>query len=239
MAEEINRRLLNDLSMVWSFLDLGAHRLSGRFGKDSDELAAFREATHRAYDSSFAYRFLDRLRNYAQHCGLPVGQFGLLEAVDRDAPSGVRVTMEVQFARDQLLRESDMWNARVRKELEDGPPLIDVTSCVSEMMEQLKGRNASLLAPRVVAIIAGVRRIIGLLDPVRKQVGVPCIADYSGVSDKGGDLRIEWIPLDAVIELVNQLGDEHFDRLTDLRLEDFFTIVDEPDPAREAGGEAS
>lgn len=54
--------------LIWRLvLDHAAHDLSSRFGKPSEQLSRFRAATHKAYDTSQAYRLVEALRNLVQH----------------------------------------------------------------------------------------------------------------------------------------------------------------------------
>jgi len=63
---------MNFLSSFQSFLDHSQTHLahadtSGKWKQ------RFKDCTHSFFDTVFAYRFLSRLRHYAQHCGSPLG----------------------------------------------------------------------------------------------------------------------------------------------------------------------
>ncbi|MFC7381859.1 hypothetical protein [Sphaerisporangium rhizosphaerae] len=100
-----------------AFDDHISHRLSDWFGKPSQELDAFKEATSEAYDGSFAYRFSYKLRNYNQHAGGGVQHFsvGVLEE-----PSGkIRPHVIAEFDAVKLLNQNDKWGVQVKRELEE------------------------------------------------------------------------------------------------------------------------
>src|SRR6476646_1442100 len=73
LVESVMTATVNWLSAMRMFLDHQETDLTRRFGKLSPEFVAFKTATSAAYDSEVGYRFAYQLRNYVQHCGLPLG----------------------------------------------------------------------------------------------------------------------------------------------------------------------
>lgn len=142
----VNRRLANFLSSARLFLDHTELRLKRRYGKRSPEVEAFKSATSNAYDGVFAYRFFYRLRNYAQHCGMPVG--GIVAESSVDESSRVeRHTISYWFDVEQLLRVGDDVWGNLRPELEAGPDRLSVDEMAVQVMDELRG-----LSDRVVQI---------------------------------------------------------------------------------------
>jgi len=72
LTDNINRLLLNYLTSIKAFLDRWETRVKRTYGHDSEMAAYFKTITNQKYDESFSYRFIDQLRNYAQHCGEPI-----------------------------------------------------------------------------------------------------------------------------------------------------------------------
>lgn len=72
---DINRVLLNLLSSVRMYLDHTETTTHRKYGDTSPIYTNFRRACSDAYDNQFSYRFLYKLRNYAQHCGSPLSEF--------------------------------------------------------------------------------------------------------------------------------------------------------------------
>jgi hypothetical protein len=64
-------KLANLLSSCKAYLDHTPHHLNG-LKPQLGETEAFRLATSREYDGRFGYRFMEALRNYSQHGGLPL-----------------------------------------------------------------------------------------------------------------------------------------------------------------------
>ena len=61
----------NMLSSIRGYIDTFEHTLSTSYGKDSEILSNFRKEKNSAYDNSKSYRFIELLRNYVQHRGVP------------------------------------------------------------------------------------------------------------------------------------------------------------------------
>lgn len=62
-------RFTSFLSSFRKFIDNWQTDLTRRYGKDSNEFIAFKQATAKQYDNNIEYRFMYRIRNMDQHCG--------------------------------------------------------------------------------------------------------------------------------------------------------------------------
>jgi hypothetical protein len=69
---DIDRRLSNLLSSCRLYFDQIAHLLGETFGTASTEATRVNQERNNAYDQSFAYRFIEALRNFVQHRALPI-----------------------------------------------------------------------------------------------------------------------------------------------------------------------
>jgi hypothetical protein len=67
----ISRRVANLLSSCKGYVDHTPHHLQLMFGKESKVLEFFKKITSDEYDKNLSYRFMEELRNYAQHRGFP------------------------------------------------------------------------------------------------------------------------------------------------------------------------
>ena len=77
IVHNINRRLRSFLSEFRIFLDYTETQLKRRYGAESEQARAFKEACSRQFDDSFDYRFVYKLRNYALHVNLPLNAMSL------------------------------------------------------------------------------------------------------------------------------------------------------------------
>jgi hypothetical protein len=132
---ELNRRLLNFLASVRSFHDQTLATLSRRYGEHSDQLEAFKRATHVEYDNHFSYRFSDQLRNYVQHYGFGIDHIQATSGIDD--VGNRHSTLELDFGRDALLQSGFEWKPIVRDELALGEAQIDVLPMMAELDEAL------------------------------------------------------------------------------------------------------
>lgn len=131
---EINRRFLNLLASYRFYLDGSETRLKRRYGADSREANDFKRACSAAYDSSFAFRFISRFRNYAQHIGVPVGFVLLSSTFDRDSQEHTH-SVSLGFDAAKLRQEGKEFWRSLYEELESRLPTLDVIPIVKEMTE--------------------------------------------------------------------------------------------------------
>ena len=95
-AQEMNRLLLNYLSSFKTFLDHLQTRYSRSPLKEHRYLTAFNNICSTCFDMNFHYRFFSKLRDYVQHCGLPVQYVEIKE-------NPGRIDISMSFDRDVLL----------------------------------------------------------------------------------------------------------------------------------------
>lgn len=110
----VNRRTMNLLSSVRTYLDQTKHGLSQTFGVDSDELDHFTTLTNHEYDSTLGYRAMEAIRNSAQHRSLPVGSFSM--SIDRGTPDRVEFR-PIPFIRVRDLEQDPKFKTSVLEEL--------------------------------------------------------------------------------------------------------------------------
>ena len=74
LPSEVNKYIKNFLYSIRTFLDHTETNLKRRYGKNSERFNDFKKACSEAYDNNFSYKFIYKLRNYVQHCGMPPSQ---------------------------------------------------------------------------------------------------------------------------------------------------------------------
>lgn len=132
---EINRLVLNLLASMRMYIDHVETTISRRHGKESPQFAAFKRVAGEVYDREFAYRFISQLRNYAQHCGLPIDIFEVSSALQPDGT--VRVQLEFGTHRDAILQRFTKLKPALRPEVEGQPEIIEVRQSVKAVMRGL------------------------------------------------------------------------------------------------------
>jgi hypothetical protein len=103
VRSEINRRAVNFLSTARLFVDHLPQRVGGS-GADSNSARA---ALSTEYDDSFSYRFMEELRNYAQHSGLVVHMLGVTSHREVLDDERHRQEAELEVCTEKRILEQD------------------------------------------------------------------------------------------------------------------------------------
>ena len=169
----MNRLILNLLSSIRTYLDHTETRLKRDYGDSSEEYLLFKEETSKAYDNSFEYRFLYKLRNYSQHCGLPAGSAEITSFQDENLIW--RDKMNVFFSRDKLISQYDGWGNLIKKDLLAMPENFDVLSLVDKMYDHLKSINEKIKKKIREHYKQDAQFLFSLLPKLSHLVGMPCL----------------------------------------------------------------
>ena len=101
----LNQRTVNFLSSMRTYLDHAETRLKRKYGHTSSEAKDFAVAAAKEFDNSFAYRFMYKLRNYTQHCGMPLGFISGISTLPTPLPDEPPVhKIDFTFSREELLQ---------------------------------------------------------------------------------------------------------------------------------------
>jgi len=111
---QLNRLISNYLSSIRLFLDHSEYALHQKYGKNSLQLKEFKKTCSNVYDNNFSYRFLSKLRNYVQHCGMPIGHININSKVVNVNPTKSNHQLELQFDRDSLLKNFEWKNLNLK-----------------------------------------------------------------------------------------------------------------------------
>jgi hypothetical protein len=206
MVLDINRHLLNFLSSIRTSIDHTQTKLTKTYGDQSDSVKRFKEACSRSYDECFSYRFLTKLRNYSQHCGMPLGRL-TLHSEEKPPHSGhVFHSLEVKFSRDQLLKY-DSWGTRIAQEIAQLPSEFDIVPHVVEVMKCIKRINLVLIEEDLPELFKSAEFVEKLTSPAQGKEGIPCIFRLTRINRganteiKKMDIVITNIPL-HIVEIV-------------------------------------
>lgn len=187
----VNRLILNFLSTARTFLDHTETRLKRKYGANSEELKKFETSTSEAYDNNFAYRFLYKLRNFSQHCGLPTGSITINSSADKKGETINNLTLFL--VRNDLLSEFDSWGQLVKEELKNQPETFDIIPLVDEKFKLLKEINQKLNKRIYSKLKQEAQVLMDLIWETQKLGGIPCLIKAKGTSDKL-NLSMVWFP---------------------------------------------
>lgn len=109
----------NVLSSIRGYIDTFAHTLSESYGKESEIYERFKIEKSKAFDSSKSYRFIEMLRNYVQHRGVPG------DKIVRKIEEGKNKT-QVILLKSTLLKDKKISAKKKTEILEIYPEEIDI-----------------------------------------------------------------------------------------------------------------
>lgn len=200
-----NLRLLNFLGAMRLFLDHTNFRLSRTYGKGSPEHSVFRKKTREVYSGSCAYRFLYRMRNFAQHCGLPIGHVGVTSSVDEQDTKRKEHRFQVVVRPHELLsKDRGAWGSEVAAELEQGPTQLELIPLVREVssgLSEIHRTVAKAIQPKAQEA-AG--RVDALLDEGRRAGGE--VVAVGEIDERGNEGKFHMHILEPPGDMMEFLG---------------------------------
>ena len=199
---DINRHLINYLFSVRAFLDHTEYKLIKTYGGDSAKARNFKTACSLEYDNNFAYRFLYRLRNYSQHCSLPISE---LKFTSKEEPpfSGNIVSMLIlKFNRNTLLSYNG-WGSTVEREIRALPEEFNVVPLVASFWKSLEAINQTLINDNLAELVQSAQYVEKLINEVKGKDRTPIIFTLTR-NNKISNVNILNIPF-HLIEYVKAL----------------------------------
>jgi hypothetical protein len=186
ISADFSRLLLNLMSMFRSLLDHTDTSLTRESGTNSTEYSRWKNCLSNEFDSVFAYRFFYKLRNYAQHVGMPPIGISFSESANEE-----NTTLRLDLSRDLLLEEKDIWSTSIRKELELHAPQIPLLDVLDNWSVSFNRIATELLKIRSNVAKDSAERIFGL----RKKLdicdsGSICIGTQFASTNKPGALAL-------------------------------------------------
>lgn len=197
MVKEANRLILNYLCSVRVFLDHSELKLKRRHGKTSEQVTRFKETCSKSYDGELSYRFVYQLRNYVQHCGMPVGHLSLGSKFADGVSGKIEYHLELQFDRDQLLDQYDSWGKELEDEMQKLPAMFDIKPHLATMTRCIESINSVIVSDDLPELRKNAYLVKALIDEVgRSGKGTPTILFFRK-SNTGPEVRVtaEWIPV--------------------------------------------
>jgi hypothetical protein len=189
---EINRLILNLLSSIRTYLDHTETRLKRSPGQDSEDYQLFKKETNTAYDNNFEYRFLYKLRNYSQHCGLPAGALTAYSSNDNTP----QYQLILNLLRDELLRNFD-WGNPITKELREKAEQFDILSLIKTKFVLLESINDKVKILSYKHHKTEGYALLDLLTQIDNKDGAPCLLSDTPMGNKT-NLSILWFPFSAI-----------------------------------------
>jgi hypothetical protein len=194
---EINRLILNLLSSIRTYLDHTETRLKREYGITSDEYKIFKSETSIAYDENFAYRFLYKLRNYSQHCGLPAGSLQTNAFTENEVPKYV---LKLSLLRDDLLKNFE-WGNPITEELRIQEEIFDILSLIKTKFNLLEKINENIKDVAYKHYRGEGFELLNLLQEIVNKDGAPCILKTVEVEKNKTTLSLHWFPFESITKI--------------------------------------
>lgn len=168
LGESLMTAVVNWLTSMRLFLDHEETDLKRRFGKDSVEVAAFKGAASRAFDTHTGYRFMSKFRNYVQHCGLPLSRIDIGPSLDSStrAAQSARLLLD----RDQLLADFSDWG-KVKSDLVGMPNAFGLLPLAEEAMDGLRDVHRACAEIDLDVAIREAGVVVSALDRIEADEG--------------------------------------------------------------------
>jgi len=202
---EINRRLLNVLMLFRTYLDHTESELKRRYTEDSDRFRQFQQATANEYDNHFAYRFMYKLRNYAQHFDMPINGFSMFsEMIDsQDGSKGMQRGLKVEMSRDTLLESGFAWSVTVKQDIEKQVDTFDIVPIIHELVKCLLRIHIAVGKAEVEDVKPYAEFLTSLAD---EAGGLDCqvgVCQLPKEQDSKLQINMMWIPTKTLLHYWN------------------------------------
>jgi len=208
-----NRLLLNLLSSGRTLVDHLETFLKRKYGKDSAEALRFKAKTAEIFDLNFEYRFIYKLRNYAQHCGFPLTLFTLDTHNKREGDFlRVEVLFKPLFKRDELLSKYKEWGPAKSglESQEESFPVMWTIGGYYECMDAIVNEFESIELPNILVTYLEMKHFLGQYGELSEGTE-PCVFYDFHLPDpssyENSTFANDTIPLDIFFELEGKLKD--------------------------------
>jgi hypothetical protein len=179
ISNRVNGKLRNFFSEFRAFLDYTETYLNNQYGKDSKEFKDFKAACSKEYDSSVSYRFVYKLRSYAQHSGVPINNMSITSGDFDPAMGDYKNHLLLEIDRDRLLNASFKWTAKVKEDIEGFPPRFELDPHIVNMFMCLERINNAV----VVAVLPVLKRyakvVVDRVGDLGDEQGTPALVHFN------------------------------------------------------------
>jgi hypothetical protein len=197
LRRAIQLAVINYLNAVRLYLDHRETHLTRRYGAQSAPLAAFNTTRRSLHDSEPTYRFVYELRNFVQHCGMPLQVLRESRRLVSDGgQERAEGTLFIGCGRDELLarfdgwRHSDAW-------LQSQPEEFPILPLLEEMTTLLRQVERATVEAILVELWLDAKLVVSLLAEATDESTDGTVASYGPSADESGEgtLSITMPPL--------------------------------------------
>jgi hypothetical protein len=177
----INGKLRSFLSEFRAFLDYAETYLKKEYGKDSEQVTRLIAIRSREYDANPSYRFVYKLRNYAQHFDVPINGLSV-QSGELDTKTGIgKKLVSVNINRDELLNSGFDWK-KVQRDIEGFPDIFALNPHLDATIESLGKINLAVIVTMLPDITKAAEYIDRLVQPLipllEGKQGTPAVVHW-------------------------------------------------------------
>lgn len=210
-ALHLNRLIMNFLASFRAFLDHSETRFIRSFGRDSTEYRDLKSTMALHYDSSFSYPFLYKLRHYAQHCGLPMGNLEAFSTEDAPGSKKMAHSIRVSFVRDQLLEDFDDWGV-VRARIAAKPEEWDITGDLEYVMTACTDIQGTIFKATLAAVADAARLVQALRSEVSDSDVLVFVGTIVPHGERAWQVSVNELPTHIAEMVLDELADRQYGR---------------------------
>ncbi|WP_143052960.1 hypothetical protein [Streptomyces sp. 2112.3] len=196
------------LSAFRAFDDRTSRQLNKKFGAASPELQLFKRALSHEFDTSFAYRFACKLRNYSQHCGRVPFSGNVRGFLGPDGSKNRIFALTLDPAK--LLGEFDAWGAKVRADLQSMTNEFSAEDFIDQAMTSCMVAHVKLVISQKEAVEDAANCILSLgsnsANPKRWPAFFTLKKDQWSATSKGQDISFQYVRLDVATHALQSLS---------------------------------
>jgi len=148
----VQHRIISFLSASRLFLDHIETALKRQYGSSSSQVEYFKSQAANLFDNHFAYRFMSKLRNMAQHVSVPVTNFAMTGGLNPDHQIH-EFSFQFSFNKEKLLQSWSDWGKPVLADFADMQGNIPATPIIDEYFSLLKQLCRTVLQIRALELL--------------------------------------------------------------------------------------
>lgn len=135
---EANKLVMNVLIAFKFFLDNAETYLKRKFNKDSQIVENYLQLQRDIFDSSFAYRFLYKLRNYTAHLGFPLEYIHFDIKFNHENPELSTNSPQLILNIETMKEEKELFGKIVTQDLKNWSGDLDLIPLINELSHHIQ-----------------------------------------------------------------------------------------------------
>ena len=203
---EINRRFLNYLSSIYAYFEHSEMFITQKYGRSSSLLQEFIKIKNDFKNESFDNRFLMELRNFSQHCGIPITLIAWFPIYENGNPKSIAKRKSIGFERNQLLEKYKKWGTPLTSEIKGKNEYIEIWPIVNNSFLSLRKLYNEITSKIAASYLPGVEFIDTLTASLDKSKNIVIYNTVGADDPKVYEINIGYIPWHWINEIKKSTG---------------------------------